>query len=184
MIGDLDTLDTVLRPLTNLVRCVTVSIDYRLAPEHVFPAAVDDAYAVKWVHQNASIPARHRVRGDRGKGILLQRLSILRRRARRHARRRAGAPSPRAERIQDLSLLPGPVDCRSGWLFGQPTSNDASHHSAESGDSSHPGPNPALRLNSVSSKVLSEPVSCVSCRMRARRARGSMPQELMPGPSP
>lgn len=75
VIGDLDTLDTVIRPLTNLVRCVTVSVDYRLAPENVFPAAVDDAFAaVRWVHQNAAglngDPGRIAVGGDSAGGNL------------------------------------------------------------------------------------------------------------------
>jgi acetyl esterase len=44
-LGSLDTCDGVCRSLTNAARCVTAAISYRLAPEHKFPAAVEDCYA-------------------------------------------------------------------------------------------------------------------------------------------
>ena len=54
VIGDLESHDNVCRSLTNQAQCVTVSVDYRLAPEHKFPAAVDDAYAAAlWVAEHA-----------------------------------------------------------------------------------------------------------------------------------
>jgi acetyl esterase len=45
VIGDLDTHDGICRMLANRARCCVVSVDYRLAPEHKYPAAVDDSYA-------------------------------------------------------------------------------------------------------------------------------------------
>lgn len=54
-IGDLDTHDTLCRALALQAGCAVVSVDYRLAPEHRFPAAVDDAVAAtRWLHAHAA----------------------------------------------------------------------------------------------------------------------------------
>jgi acetyl esterase/lipase len=54
VIGNLDTHDSPCRVLANKTSCIVASVDYRLAPEHKFPAAVDDAYAAScWVADNA-----------------------------------------------------------------------------------------------------------------------------------
>jgi acetyl esterase len=54
VIGDLDTHDTLCRELANLVRCAVLAVDYRMGPEHRFPAAVDDCIAAtRWVHAHA-----------------------------------------------------------------------------------------------------------------------------------
>jgi acetyl esterase len=54
VIGDLDTHDTLCRELANLAGCAIVSVDYRLSPEHRFPAAVIDSIAAtRWVRDHA-----------------------------------------------------------------------------------------------------------------------------------
>jgi acetyl esterase len=54
VIGDLDSHDVVCRKLANEGELIVISVDYRLAPEHKFPAAVDDAIeAAKWIAANA-----------------------------------------------------------------------------------------------------------------------------------
>lgn len=52
VVGDLDMADTVCRMLCRDANVVVVSVDYRLAPEHKFPAGLDDTIAVtRWVAQ-------------------------------------------------------------------------------------------------------------------------------------
>ena len=54
VIGDLDSHDVVCRKLADEGQLVIISVDYRRAPEHKFPAAVDDAVtATKWVAENS-----------------------------------------------------------------------------------------------------------------------------------
>jgi acetyl esterase len=74
-IGTLNGYDSVCRALTHQAQCIVVSVDYRLAPEHKFPAAVEDAYAAtEWVAQNAASihgnPERIAVGGDSAGGNL------------------------------------------------------------------------------------------------------------------
>ncbi|HEY5126057.1 MAG TPA: alpha/beta hydrolase [Bradyrhizobium sp.] len=54
VIGDLDSHDVVCRKLADEGQLIVISVDYRLAPEHKFPAAVDDAIAAtNWIAVNA-----------------------------------------------------------------------------------------------------------------------------------
>lgn len=55
VIGDVDTCDAVCREISTLANLVVVSVDYRMAPEHIYPAAVVDAYdATAWARDNMS----------------------------------------------------------------------------------------------------------------------------------
>jgi acetyl esterase len=69
VIGDLETHDAVCRTLCHDVAAVVVAVDYRLAPEHPFPAAVDDVVcALQWLSTHArelrADPSRIAVAGD------------------------------------------------------------------------------------------------------------------------
>jgi acetyl esterase len=53
--GDLDDYDKPLRALANRAGCIVISVAYRIAPEHPYPAAADDAWiALEWVAKHAS----------------------------------------------------------------------------------------------------------------------------------
>lgn len=74
-IGDLETHDSLCRQLSLRSGAAVLALDYRLAPEHRFPAAVDDAWAgLAWLHQQAGAlgldGSRLAVGGDSAGGTL------------------------------------------------------------------------------------------------------------------
>ena len=82
VIGSLDTHDAIARHLCREAGCVVVSVDYRMGPEHPFPAAVDDCFAaVKWLAEPGgemgADPERIAVGGDSAGGNLAAVVALL-----------------------------------------------------------------------------------------------------------
>jgi acetyl esterase/lipase len=94
VIGDLDWCETFCTILASIARCRVASVDYRLAPEHPFPAAHDDAWAAfRWACENAGDvqgdPSRIVVAGDSAGGNLAAYIALR--------ARREGGPTPVAQ---------------------------------------------------------------------------------------
>jgi acetyl esterase len=75
VIGNLEAYDSTCRALTNAAGCIVVAMEYRLAPEHKFPAAPEDCYAaLQWVAAHAAAiggdPTRLAIGGDSAGGNL------------------------------------------------------------------------------------------------------------------
>jgi acetyl esterase len=90
VVGNLDSYDALCRQLALQGDCIVVSVGYRLAPEHRFPAGVLDSFAaLEWAGRNAEElggdPARIAIGGDSAGGNLAAVCAIL--------ARDAGAPA-------------------------------------------------------------------------------------------
>lgn len=90
VLGDIETHDVVCRHLVNAAGSALLSVDYRMGPEHKFPAAVDDCFAVlNWAVSEAEAlgidASRVAVGGDSAGGNLSAVVSLL-------ARDRGGPP--------------------------------------------------------------------------------------------
>jgi acetyl esterase len=82
VIGSLDSHDRECRALANQSGCAVIAVDYRLAPEHPFPAAVEDAYAAtRYIADHAAEfgidPQRLAVGGDSSGGNLAAVVTLM-----------------------------------------------------------------------------------------------------------
>ena len=78
VVGSLDSTDAVCRFIAHHLRVVVISVDYRLAPEHPYPAAVEDAIdAYRWVRQQPEWGEVVAVAGDSAGGNLAAVVSNL-----------------------------------------------------------------------------------------------------------
>jgi acetyl esterase len=112
VLGDLDSHDWVCRRIANAAQCVVVSVDYRMAPEHVFPAAYDDSLAaLRWTVDNAQLlridPSRVSVGGDSAGGNLAAAVAI--------AARDSGSPALKAQ----ILVYPAVDLSMSGNYYGR-----------------------------------------------------------------
>lgn len=147
VLGDLRSADWVSRELCSAARTVVVSVDYRLAPEHKFPAAPEDAYAaLQWVAAHAGdIGAdanRIAVGGDSAGGTLAAVCCLL-------SKMRSG-PAIRSQLLvypgtdRDLTrpsvteFARGPILTRDAMLWFR------GHYHSEEAELSDPRANPAL----------------------------------------
>lgn len=123
VIGDLETADNMARYICRHATCAVLSVDYRLAPEHPFPAAVLDAYAaLQWAIAHAGElgcdPDRVLVGGDSAGGTLSAAASWL--------ARQNGDPAPAGQVLlyaaTDASRLDTPsYRAYGGGSYGLPT---------------------------------------------------------------
>lgn len=118
---DLDSHDGLCRDLANRLGAVVVSVDYRLAPEHRWPAAAEDIFAVtRWVAHNGIAlgidSSRIAVGGDSAGGNLAAVTALL-------ARDRGG-PSLRAQLLLYPMITPD-FDTESYRLYGRGFYNPA-----------------------------------------------------------
>jgi acetyl esterase len=112
VLGDLDSHDWVCRKIANAAQCAVLSVDYRMAPEHVFPAAFDDSLAaLRWTVDNAARlkldPSRVAVGGDSAGGNLAAAVAI--------AARESGSPRLAAQ----ILVYPAVDLSMSGDYYGR-----------------------------------------------------------------
>jgi acetyl esterase len=114
-LGSIDGYDSICRRLARESKCMLISLDYRLAPENKFPAALDDAFAaLLWLQQHATElggdPNRLAVAGDSAGGNLSAVCALL---AREHA-----VISLKAQLLVYPAVAPY-LDFASHRLFGE-----------------------------------------------------------------
>ncbi len=115
VLGDLDCYDPLCRMFANESGARVISAEYRLAPEHIFPAAVEDCFAaLKWAEDNASTIGvdanRIAVAGDFAGGNLAAAVVLL--------AKQKGAPNP-AFQLLIYPALSADLDTPSTQNYGQ-----------------------------------------------------------------
>jgi acetyl esterase len=172
VLGDLDSHDSVCRALARRAGCMVVSLDYRLAPEHRFPAAADDAWAgLEWLHENAAAigadPERLAVGGDSSGGNLA---AVVARRARDR-----GGPRVAAELliypVTDFDLdTPSYLDMGTGYGLTRETMRWYwEHYLADPRDGDSPDASP-LRASDLSGLA---PALVITCELDPLESEGS-----------
>ena len=150
VLGTIDTADGVSRSLANSSGALVVVVGYRLAPEHPFPAAIDDCYAtVRWVAEHAeeigADPARLAVGGDSAGGNLAAAVAL---------RARADGPAlvgqllvyPNTDQLADDQSMRAADD---PFLFNRHSVGwYRQHYLADPGDAANPLASP-LRAESL-----------------------------------
>ena len=151
VIGDLDTADGQSREVCEGAACIVVSVDYRLAPEHRFPAAAEDCYAATvWASENAAAlggdAARLAVVGDSAGGNLAAVASLM-------ARDRGGPELALQVLVYPVTDgvsfdTPSYRDNADGYLLTAEAMRWFWNHYADEADRAHPYASP-LRAESL-----------------------------------
>ena len=148
VLGDLDIYDSVARSLAAAAGCIVMSVGYRLAPEHPFPAAVDDCLAaVRWVASHAAEmgadAARIAVGGDSAGGNLATVVAL-------RVRDEGGPALAGQLLVYPMTLLGGPQQgsmARNGegyFLTASAVAWFENKYLGQSGAASHPHASPLL----------------------------------------
>jgi acetyl esterase len=145
VVGGLNRNDAFCRELARSAGCLVVSVDYRLAPEHKFPAAVEDCYeATRWLAENAvalsADPTRLAVAGSSAGGNLAAAVALV-------ARDRHGPQLVHQVLIYPVcdhgSDLPSQRECGEGFGLGRADIAWAWHnYLGEDADGTHPYASP------------------------------------------
>ncbi|GII92455.1 alpha/beta hydrolase [Sinosporangium siamense] len=139
--GDLDTGEVECGPMATLVPCMVVSVDYRLAPEHPFPTALEDCLAAyTWLLDHASglgaDPARVAVGGASAGANLAAALCL--------AARDRGLPLPLLQHLDmpALDLTPDSAFNPAGGALTPTAIREFAMHYLDGGDPAHPYASP------------------------------------------
>ena len=182
VLGTIDTADGVSRSLANAAGALVAVPGYRLAPEHPFPAAVDDCYAaVQWIAGHAAdigAPARIVVGGDSAGGNLAASVALL---------ARDGGPElagqllvyPNTDQLAEDESMRAADD---PYLFNRHSvAWYRQHYLTGPGDAASPLASP-LRAESLAGlpPAWSSPPSTTRCATRARPTPGGWPPRGSP----